>query len=235
VGNSPRYDDDIRALAAIDDRWLVIGGIFDRFFDGNTTVVEGLWGMAIFDTTAAPTDDLLYGYHPLEGTSRYGAPGWVNALQVLGSDLYVGGWFDVAGIMQLSDTPSPGFATSNVAVWHFATSGSWEAVAGGTDAQVQAFAETDGSLAVGGWFTRAGNTPASRVAVYDPAGPRWRALGSGLGDGARGGSWAQALAYAPESGLWVGGQFPVAGAAPSDNVATWTTAGAPDPEVVTAV
>jgi hypothetical protein len=106
VGNSPRYDDDIRALAAIDDRWLVIGGTFQRFFDENTTVVDGLWGMVMFDTTAAPTDALLYGYHPLEGTSRYGAPGWVNALQVLGDDLYVGGWFDVAGIMG-SATPEP--------------------------------------------------------------------------------------------------------------------------------
>jgi hypothetical protein len=221
VGNSPRYDDDIRALAVIDDRWLVIGGTFDRFFDGNTTVVQGLWGMVLFDTAAAPTDDLLYGYRPLEGTSRYGTPGWVNALHVLGGDLYVGGWFDVAGIMELGDTPGPGFATNNLAVWHFATTGSWESVAGGTDAQVQAFTVAGGSLAVGGWFGRAGNTAAARVALYDPTGPSWDALGIGLGDGARGGSWALALAYAPETGLWVGGQFPVAGAAPSDNIALW--------------
>jgi hypothetical protein len=180
--------------------------------------------MVMFDTTAAPTDELLYGYHPLEGTSRYGAPGWVDALQVLGDDLFVGGWFDVAGIMQLTDTPSPGFATNNMAVWHFRTSGSWEPCGGGTDAEVQAFAEADGALAVGGWFSRAGNTAAARVALYDPADATWRALGSGLSDGARGGSWALALAHAPESGLWVGGQFPVAGAAPSDNIALWAAA-----------
>jgi hypothetical protein len=125
----------------------------------------------------------------------------------------------------LSDTPSPGFATNNLAVWHFATSGSWESCAGGTDAQVQAFAEANGSLAVGGWFARAGNIAAARVALYDPTGPKWSALGSGLGDGARGGSWALSLAHAPESGLWVGGQFPVAGAAPSDNIALWAEAG----------
>jgi hypothetical protein len=227
VGNSPRYDDDIRALAAIGDRWLVAGGTFTRFFDGNTTVVEGMWGMVLFDTAAAPTDDLLSGYHPLEGTSRYGAPGWVNALQVLGDDLYVGGWFDVAGIMELTDTPSPGFPANNLAVWHFATTGSWESVAGGTDAQVQALADVEGRLAVGGWFARAGNTAAARVARYDPAGPTWHALGSGLGDGARGGSDALALAYAPGSGLWVGGQFPVAGALPSDNLALWAEAQEP--------
>src|SRR4051812_43994155 len=157
--------------------------------------------MVLFDTAGAHTDDLLYGYHPLEGTSRYGAPGWVDALQVLGDDLYVGGWFDVAGIMELGDTPSPGFPTNNLAVWHFATSGSWESVTGGTDAQVQAFADVDGTLAVGGWFSRAGNTTAARVALYDPTGPAWHSLGSGLSDGARGGSWALALAHAPESGL----------------------------------
>jgi hypothetical protein len=143
---------------------------------------------------------------------------------VLGDDLFVGGWFDVAGIMQLTDTPSPGFATNNMAVWHFRTSGSWEPCGGGTDAEVQAFAEADGALAVGGWFSRAGNTAAARVALYDPADATWRALGSGLSDGARGGSWALALAHAPESGLWVGGQFPVAGAAPSDNIALWAAA-----------
>ena len=166
----------------------MVGATFHRFFDGNTTVVQGLWGMVLFDTAAAPGNDLLNGYHALEGTSRYGAPGWVNVLQVLAGDLYVGGWFDVAGNLELGDTPSPGFPTNNLAVWHFATNGAWESVAGGTDAQVQAFAEADGALAVGGWFSRAGNTPAARVARYDPAGPSWHALGSGLGDGARGGA-----------------------------------------------
>ena len=66
VGNSPRYDDDIRALAAIDDRWLVVGGTFHRFFDGNTTVVQGLWGMVLFDTAAAP------GERPPERLPRVG-------------------------------------------------------------------------------------------------------------------------------------------------------------------
>jgi hypothetical protein len=127
--------------------------------------------------------------------------------------------------MELTDTPSPGFPTNNLAVWHFATSGSWESVAGGTDAQIQAFTDAGGSLAVAGWFSRAGNTAAARVALYDAADQRWHALGSGLGDGARGGSDALALAHDPESGLWVGGQFPVAGALPSDNIALWAAVG----------
>jgi hypothetical protein len=221
VGHSPRYDDDIKALATIADRWLVVGGTFQRFFDGNTTVVEGLWGMVLFDTAAEPTDSLLYGYRPLEGTSRYGAPGWVHTLQVLGDDLFVGGSFDVAGIMALTDTPSPGFPAANLAVWHFATDGTWES-AQGTDHQVQALADADGALAVGGWFSRAGNVAAGRVALYDPAARSWSPMGSGLGDGSRGASWALALAHSAESALWVGGQFPVVGGAPSDNLGLWS-------------
>ena len=73
-----------------------------------------------------------------------------------------------------------------------------------------------------GWFSVAGNVPAARVGRYDPAARTWSTLGSGLGDGARGGSWAYALAQSPESGLWVGGEFPTAGAAPSANLALWT-------------
>jgi hypothetical protein len=88
---------------------------------------------------------------------------------------------------------------------------------------VQALADADGALAVGGWFSRAGNVAAARVALYDPAARSWSPLGSGLGDGSRGASWAMALAHSSGSGLWVGGQFPVAGGAPSDNLALWST------------
>lgn len=227
VGNSPTYDHDIRALAAIGDRWLVVGGTFHRFFAGGTTVVEGLWGMALFDTAAELDASPVSGYHLLEGVSRYGAPGWVHALQVVGGDLYVGGWFDVAGRMDLGDAPSPGFPSAHLAVWHFAGDGSWQPVAGGTDHQVQGLADWGGRLAVGGWYSRAGSTAAARVAVHDPADGSWAALGSGLSDGARGASWALCVAAAPDGALWVGGEFPVAGGAPSDNLARWTGTGHP--------
>ena len=63
---------------------------------------------------------------------------------------------------------------------------------------------------------------AARVARFDPATGAWSALGSGLSDGSRGASWALCVAQSADSGLWVGGEFPVAGAAPSDNLALWT-------------
>ncbi|RJK93829.1 hypothetical protein [Vallicoccus soli] len=229
VGGAPTYDHDIRALEVVGDRWLVVGGTFQRFFAQGTTVVEGLWGLCLFDTAHEPSEDLLRGYHLLEGVSRYGAPGWVHALRVVGGDLYVGGWFDVAGIMALGERPSAGFPASNLAVWHFAGDGTWEGVGGGTDRQVQALAAVDGALVAAGWFATAGATGAARVARYDPGTRSWEPLGDGLGDGARGGSWALAVAHHPATGVWVGGEFPEAGGAPSANLARW---GGPGPEGV---
>ncbi|HET6710626.1 ABC transporter ATP-binding protein, partial [Amycolatopsis sp.] len=69
VGNAPTYDDDIRALAVIGDRWLVIGGDFHRFFHRGLPVAEGLWGTAMFDLQAERTDDPLSGYVHIPGTS----------------------------------------------------------------------------------------------------------------------------------------------------------------------
>jgi hypothetical protein len=84
VGRNPTYDDDIRALAVLGERWLVIGGDFHRFFSGGLPVAEGLWGMAPFDTARPLGEDPLSGYLHIEGTSRYGDTGLVNALHVHG-------------------------------------------------------------------------------------------------------------------------------------------------------
>lgn len=174
--------------------------------------------MALFDTHRE-VRDVLDGYHHLHGVSRYGAPGWVDALEVVGGDLVVGGSFDVAGILTLGPEPAAGFPAANVAVWRIG--GAWQDV-GGTDGRVQALEGlADGTLALAGWFATAGDAAAARVARYDPAARRWTALGSGLSDGERGGSWALALGQGPGGELWVGGEFPVAGGSPSANLARW--------------
>jgi hypothetical protein len=221
VGHNPTYDDDIRALAVVDDRWLVIGGDFHRFFFAGLPVAEGLWGMALFDTGRPLGDDPLAGYLHIEGTSRYGGTGMVNALHVLDGDLYVGGWFDVAGLRTLGPDPRPGFPAANLAVWHVAGDRTWEGI-GGADHTVEALATAGGRLAVAGWFANAGGVAAARVALYEPGTRTWTALGSGVTDGAGGGSQALALAQGDEAGLWVGGSFPRAGALPSANLALWT-------------
>jgi trimeric autotransporter adhesin len=221
VGHNPTFDDDIRALAVIADQWLVIGGDFHRFFVNGLPAADGLWGLALFDTGRPLGDDPLAGYLHIHGTSRYGGTGMVNALHVLDGDLYVGGWFDRAGVATLGPAPSPGFAAANLAVWHVSGDRSWEGV-GGADHTVNAFTTVDGTLAVGGAFSEVGGVRAARVARFDPGDRSWSALGTGLTDGAGGGSVASSLAQSAETGLWVGGSFPVAGAGPSANVALWT-------------
>ncbi len=108
VGNAPRYDRAVFALAALYDRYLVIGGEFDTFRQGGVDLVRGLNGMALFDTQE-PVDPAvpLAGYLAIPGVEAAGGPGRVRALQVVGGDLYVGGTFDTAGVLEWTQTPRP--------------------------------------------------------------------------------------------------------------------------------
>lgn len=203
LGNAPAYDHNVLGLAVIADRYLA------------------------FDT-AAPVDpnDPLSGYLLLAGVQQSSGTGTVRALQVLGTDLYVGGTFDTAGVLLLSAPPQLGFAARNLAVWHCGTDGCW-ATPGGTDEPAMAFTTLDGTkLVVGAWFGTAGPIAASGVAEHDPATGAWATYGSGIGRGERGVRHVETLAQARASGLWVGGTFNTAGGMPSCSLALWrATAG----------
>jgi hypothetical protein len=228
LGNAPAYDDAVLGLAVIGDRHLVIGGRFHAFRSGGRDLVRGLNGLTAFDTQAPIAPDRpLDGYLVLAGVQQSGGTGTVRALQVLGGDLYVGGTFDTAGVVQLADPPQLGFSARNLAVWHFATDGVWE-TPGGTDEPVMALTTIDGTqVVVGGWFGAAGPIAASGLVRYEPATGAWTAFGSGIGPGERGVRHVEALAQDAAAGLWVGGTFDTAGGAPSCALALWTaTAGA---------
>jgi hypothetical protein len=225
VGGGPLYDHAVNALAVIGDRYLVVGGWFNGFNHLGAKIVEGLHGLTMFDT-AAPQDpaNVLAGYLVVPGVSRYGAAGWVRALEVVGGDLHVGGWFDQAGILRAAQPQSPGFPAANLAVWHFSTTGEW-APLGDTDQQVYALAADGDDLLAAGQFTTVGGTPAGRVARLDRATGAWQPLGEGPGDGlagpdADGYVVGRALAV-PADGVWVGGTFTSAGGVPSNNLARW--------------
>lgn len=231
VGNGPLYDHHVDALAVIGDRHLVVGGTFNGFNAPGGKVVEGLHGLAVFDTHA-PLDPgaVLSGYGVLPGVSRYGAAGWVRALQVVGGDLYVGGWFDRAGIVRTADVQSPGFEAGNLVVWHFSTTDAWEPV-GNPDRDLHALAAVDGDLVAAGAFTTVGGVPAARLARLDRATGTWSEVGGGLRNGAdEDHTTARALAAAADGGLWVGGAFTSAGDEPSANLARRQAALRPDPD-----
>jgi len=100
--------------------------------------------------------------------------GDVRALQVDGGMLYAGGDFQRIGNAAIAHLARLDLATQ-----------AWSALGAGVDGSVRALALDRGVLFAGGAFRTAGGAPATLVAAWDGAG--WRALGSGSGEGLRGG------------------------------------------------
>ena len=142
------------------------------------------------------------------GAGVSGSLGTVNALAVAGADVYVGGDFTQAGTT----------ATSGIARWN-ATTSTWSPLGAGVDGfspftSVNALAVAGADVYVGGYFTYAGTTAASRVARWNAATGPWSPLGAGLNN------VVNALAVAGAD-VYVGGDFNVAGGAAASNVARW--------------
>jgi hypothetical protein len=122
------------------------------------------------------------------GNPNFGPPA-VYALVVLGSDLYVGGFFTTAG----------GMSANYIAKWD---GNIWSALGSGMDGGARALALSGGDLYVGGGFTTAGGIGANCIAKW--RGSSWSALGSGANSG------VLALAVS-DSELYAGGWFTRAG------------------------
>src|SRR6185503_12153090 len=65
---------------------------------------------------------------------------------------------------------------------------------------------------VGGWFRRAGGTPANYIAKWN--GTNWSALGSGM-------NWSVYALAVSGSNLYAGGIFTTAGGTPANYIAKW--------------
>jgi hypothetical protein len=222
VGSAPTYDGDVFALAAVDDRYLVVGGYFSKLYAGRFQV-SGMNSLALFDTHAPPEPANPWaGYSRLPGVTQSGFPGVVSTLQALDRNLYVGGAFDTAGVESWTDPPGGGFAARNLATWHFTAPDNNWSTPGDTNDPVKAFATIDHRLlVVGGAFNSAGTVDASGLVQHDPATAAWTPYGSGIGAGARGVRQVEALAQSRSAGLWAAGTFTVAGAAPNCGLALW--------------
>jgi hypothetical protein len=110
----------------------------------------------------------------------------VNAIQVMGSDVYVGGSFTNAG----------GILASNIARWD---GSSWSALdAGILDGSVDYMTVYNNELYVSGAFTKVGTTNANNIAKWD--GSAWSPVGGGLID-----SHSPLAAYG--GALYAGGRF----------------------------
>ena len=155
-------------------------------------------------------------WHDVGGGVKYssGTNAAVNAIGVSGNRIYVGGRFDLAGNLSVS----------NLAVWDGTT---WTDMAGGVKtgsadaAEVFALTVTDGSVFVGGRFQTAGTVTVNGVARWSEGSSSWSSLGTGLGgDIINPQGTARAFALGGNS-LYVGGEFVSAGGQSAAHIARW--------------
>jgi trimeric autotransporter adhesin len=139
-----------------------------------------------------------------------GLNGVVSAIGVSGSDVYAGGVFTTAG----------GNSANNIARWN---GSSWSAlgsgVSGGTfGTGVRAIAISNDNVYVGGFFTSAGGSSASRIARWNITNSSWNTLGTGVS----GGTAPVVFAIAVNGGnVYAGGSFTTAGGNSANSIALW--------------
>src|SRR6266481_1808704 len=126
----------------------------------------------------------------------------VNALAVLGTNLYAGGGFWAAG----------GVGATNIAKWDGSNWSPMGSGMGGFQPVVHALAVSGSDLYAGGEFTTAGGMAANYIAKWD--GSSWTNLGSGMG------FWVNALAVSGND-LYAGGSFWTADGSPGNFIAKW--------------
>jgi hypothetical protein len=175
----------VNALAVLGGN-LYAGGTFGQLGDGTTMTRIARWDGNSWSA-------LSYGIGG--GTSPS-----VNALAVVGTNLYAAGVFTIAGLI------SP---ANNIVKWDGT---SWSTVGSGLGSTAYALTVSGTNLYVGGAFTTAGGNPANRIARWD--GQVWSALDTGMS------GTVTALAAAGDA-VAAGGSFT---SRPGMRVATWNGA-----------
>lgn len=175
-------------VIAVDNGRLYVGGAFSR---GGTVAVNGV---AAWDASTS----LWSGLHATPG---FAPNNTVHAMARLGTDIYVGGDFIVAG-----DT-----TVNRIAKFDGTR---WTPLGSGLNGRVLAIAVSGTKVYVGGLFTRAGSTDALNVAVWDGTTQQWGTLGNGVN--------GEVSSIAVDgNNVYIGGSFTVAGSADANKVALW--------------
>jgi hypothetical protein len=138
-----------------------------------------------------------------------GLAGTVVSLAWWQSNLYAGGRFQMSGSNRVQ----------NIARWD---GSSWQSLGGGCNSNVNAVVEWRGELYVGGRFNESGGVAVSGLAKWN--GTQWADVGggvSGIGDDDEStGATVVSLAVGAD-GLYIGGQFTVAGTVSATNIVRW--------------
>ena len=207
LATSGGVNGDVRAIALTDD-FLYVGGQF------TTAGFVKTRSLARWSRKTGVWSEFGGGIDVDRSRAPFHEPA-VYAIAVDGSNVYIGGRFDIAG----------GKEAYNVARWNGTEwSGLDEGIGinhegGAYDSvtAVYALAAQDGILYVGGEFTVAGGSEANRIARWNESTREWSTVGGGLG-GAPHGTRVSAIAINGED-LYIGGSFPVAGNESVRNIA----------------
>ena len=186
-------------------------------------------GLIMWNTTNPGTWYYPFGCGVTAGSGATATPGDVTSLLLSGTTLYVGGSFDHAGITGASpnQVAAMNIASLDLSVLN-STKTKWSKLGTGVgnDANgdsVGSLSTTGGILYAGGSFGSAGGVPATGVAQWNIAAPGWSSLGSGLGCVSGDCTFTYANAVdATASGIYVTGNFGIAGVQGSDSFALWT-------------
>jgi hypothetical protein len=177
-------------------------------FQGTNIFVGGHFIISQDDPTVPPPNEIYTNcnnilrfdgtYANIVGT---GLNSNVVAMAVLGTNLYVGGPFTIAG----------GVTANQIAKWD---GNNWYDVGGGVvgNGTVNALTVLGGNLYAGGTFTNMGGVTVSRIAKWN--GTNWSTAGSGVS------STINALATSG-SDLFAGGSLRIAGGKPSYFIGRW--------------
>jgi hypothetical protein len=165
----------VRAIAVFPSNSLYVGGMFTK---ADSKIIEFV---ALYTVSTKEWSTLTPG--------NTGTNGTIYAMTFLGTDIYVGGKFTMAG----------GVLANNIAKFSGAT---WSALGSGADNTVFALAVDGSDLYVGGNFLTAGGVTVNRIAKY--SGSTWSAMGQDTEKGV--GGTIRALAMVGTD-LYVGGSF----------------------------
>lgn len=140
-----------------------------------------------------------------------GTDGMVRAIAASGTDIYVGGYFTTAGGQTVNRV-----ARWDGAAWHDLNGG-----VSGTNSGVLAIALFGSYVYVGGNFSSAGGiADMTNIARYNPSTDQWYPMGTGVN------KRVTSLVHSTAGyGLYVGGEFTLAGGITAYDVAMWSTSG----------
>jgi hypothetical protein len=128
-----------------------------------------------------------------------GSQTYLSALVAMGTDLYAGGNFTMAG----------GVAANRVAKWD---GSAWSVLGAGMNSYVMGLALSGTNLYAAGNFTTAGGVTANHIAKWD--GSAWSALGAGLNDDPY-------TVAASATDVYAAGFFTTAGGVAANFIARW--------------